>query len=153
MLLGILLIILGILAVPSLLLSKKPNAQELLDKIAPYQGWIGVVFFIWGVFGLIGCFISSFGYLSNGVVGIVYWILNLAVALVELALGFMMGYSLIAKYALSKNETAKQKGEQMLAKLAPIQGKLGIAAIIIGIACIVMSLVYAALVVTVAVAA
>ena len=30
------------------------------------------------------------------------------------------------KYALSKNEQAKQKGEQLRAKLAPLTGTLGI---------------------------
>lgn len=35
---GITLILLSILAVPSLLLSKRPDARELLEKIEPYQG-------------------------------------------------------------------------------------------------------------------
>ncbi len=53
MIYGILLILLSIIAVPSLILSKKPNAKELLEKIEPYQGWIGIVFFFWGVWGII----------------------------------------------------------------------------------------------------
>jgi len=40
---GITLILLSIVAVPSLILSKKPNAKELLEKVEPYQGWIGLV--------------------------------------------------------------------------------------------------------------
>lgn len=144
MLASILLIVLGILAVPSLILSKKPNAKELLDKLAPYQGWLGVIFFIWGVVGIFGV-IGLLGYLGQGIFGIVLWILNLAIVLVELLLGFLMGYGLIAKYALSKNETAKAKGEEMLAKLAPLQGKLGIAAIIIGILAIVFNILYTAM--------
>jgi len=32
------LILLSIIAVPSLILSKKPNAKELLEKVEPYQG-------------------------------------------------------------------------------------------------------------------
>lgn len=54
MLYGILLIILGLLAAPALFLKNKPNAKELLDKLVPYQGWIGLVFCVWGVFGIIG---------------------------------------------------------------------------------------------------
>lgn len=144
---GILLIVLGILAIPSLLLAKKPNAKELIDKITPYQGIIGVVFFIWGIWGVIGAVLSVGYWFSWGLFGIIYWVLILAVGLVELALGFMMGYGLIAKYALSKNETAKAKGEEMRAKLAPMQGKLGIAAIIVGVACIVMDFVVAGIIV------
>ena len=133
MIYGLLLIVLGILAVPSLILSKKPDAKELLDKITPYQGWIGVVFAFWGVWGIISS-ILNLGWLS---IVPIYWIIYLLVALVEFSLGFIMGYGLIAKYALSKNADAAAKGEQLLAKLAPLQGKLGIVAIVLGIICIV----------------
>jgi len=40
MIYGITLVLLSIIAVPSLILSKKPDAKELLKKIEPYQGWI-----------------------------------------------------------------------------------------------------------------
>ena len=36
-----------------------------------------------------------------------------------------------------KNEEAKKKGEQLLAKLAPLQGKLGIFGVGVGVWCIV----------------
>ena len=138
MIYGILLIILGLLAVPSLLLSKKPNAKELFDKIAPYQGWIGVVFAIWGLWGII----SSI--LNIGLLGSVpiYWITCLLVAIVEFGLGFILGYSLIQKYALSKNEKGAEAGEKLLAKLRPLQGTLGVIAIILGIWQIVASLLW-----------
>lgn len=138
MIYGITLIILGLLAVPSLLLSKKPNAKELFDKIAPFQGWIGVVFAIWGVWGIISCIISI------GLLGTwpIYWITWLLVSIVEAALGFILGYGLIAKHALSKNPQAAAKGEQVLAKLTPLQGKLGIVAIILGIWQIISSIIW-----------
>jgi hypothetical protein len=141
---GILLIILGILAVPSLLLSKKPNAKELLDKITPFQGWIGVGFCIWGVIGTIFSIIGLAGYISLGLWGIIFGITVLACSVVMAVLGFLLGYGLIVKYVLSKNEQAAAKGEQLLAKLAPMQGKFGIAAIILGVWCIVCSFLYAA---------
>lgn len=40
---------------------------------------------------------------------------------------------MINQFLLSKNKQAKEKGAQMLEKLAPIQGKLGLARIVIGI--------------------
>lgn len=129
MIYGITLILLGLLAVPSLLLSKKPDAQALLDKITPYQGWIGLVFAFWGVWGIISA-ILNLGWLTTFPI---YWITFLLVSVVEAALGFILGYGLIVKYVLSKNETAAEKGAQLLAKLAPLQGKLGIAAIVLGI--------------------
>ncbi len=129
MLAGILLIVLGLLAVPSLILAKKPDAKALFDKIAPYQGWIGLVFAFWGIWGIIGC-IRIIDFIS---LIPIYWITALAVAVVELALGFILGYGMIQKYALSKDEAAKAKGEQLLKKLLPLQGTLGIIAICLGL--------------------
>lgn len=129
MIYGITLILLGLLAVPSLLLSKKPDAKELFDKIAPFQGWIGVVAAIWGIWGIIDC-IRWMDLLQFYPI---YWITWLLAAIVLVALGFILGYGLIAKYALSKNEAAAEKGQQLLAKLTPLQGKLGIVAIILGV--------------------
>ena len=130
MLYGITLIILGLLAVPTLL-ANKPSAKELLNKIVPFQGWIGVVFFIWGILGLISCILAASSWISGG--WVVSWIFWLLCQVCEIGLGFLLGYGLIAKYALSKNEAAKAKGEAILAKILPWQGKLGILAIILGI--------------------
>ncbi|NDV67570.1 hypothetical protein [Dysgonomonas sp. 25] len=134
---GAFFILLGILAVPSLLLSKRPDAKEMLDKIVPYQGWIGVVAFLYGIWNLIDL-ITHIDYLTAGPLFLIFWVLYLAIVVVELGLGFLLGYGLISKYALSKNEAAKAKGEEMLAKVAPLKGKLGILAIIVGIAYIVL---------------
>ena len=142
MLSGILLICLGLLAVPSLILSRKPNAKELFDKIAPFQGWIGIVFMIWGIWDLIQC-LTSMDWLSLGIGRVIFlWVLWLCVAIVEITLGFILGYGLIQKYALSKNEKAAAKGEQMLKKLMPIQGTLGICAIVLGLIFVVLSIMW-----------
>ncbi|MEP0213787.1 MAG: hypothetical protein ABJD66_11260 [Cellulophaga sp.] len=138
MIFGITLIILGILAAPSLLLSKKPNAQELLDKITPYQGWIGLGFCVWGVISIVQA-ILRIGWLTTYPI---YWITYIAVAVVTAALGFILGYGMINKLLLSKNEEAKAKGEALLAKLRPLQGKLGLAAIILGVWAIISSLLF-----------
>ncbi len=138
---GITLIILSLIAVPSLFLSKKPDAKELLDKIAPYQGWIGLIFCVWGIWGLIQC-VLLLGWLGAGTYGIISWATMFLYAVVEATLGFLLGYSLIVKYALSKNETAREKGAQLLAKLQPLQEKLGILGIILGIWCIICAFLF-----------
>ena len=138
MIYGITLIILGLLAVPSLLLSKKPDAKELLDKITPYQGWIGLAFCFWGVWGIIQA-VLNMGLLTTFPI---WWITWLASSAVEAVLGFILGYGMINKFLLSKNEEAKQKGEKLLAKLAPIQGKLGLAGIVVGVWVILASILF-----------
>ena len=135
---GITLILLSIIAVPSLILAKKPNAKELLEKIEPYQGWIGIVFCFWGIWGIITA-ILNLGWLS---VAPIWWITFLAGNLISAVLGFMLGFGLINKMFLSKNETAKAKAEELRSKLAPKQGKLGIFGIIVGIWMIVASFLF-----------
>lgn len=138
MIYGLTLIFLSLLAVPSLILSKKPNAKELLDKFAPYQGWIGLVFCFWGVWGIIQA-VLNLGWMTTFPI---WWFTWLAGSVVEAILGFILGYGVIAQYALSKNEASKEKGAKLLAKLAPIQGKLGIFGIIVGIWTIVVSIMW-----------
>jgi len=137
MIYGITLVLLSIIAVPSLILSKKPNAKELLEKVAPYQGWIGVIFCFWGVWGIISAFLNM-GWLTSVPI---WWITLLAGSVVEACLGFMLGYGLISKY-LAKNDEAKQKAELIRAKIAPKQGKLGLLGLIIGVWMIIASFMF-----------
>lgn len=128
MIYGISLILLSIIAVPSLILSKKPNAKELLEKITPYQGWIGIVFCFWGIWGIIHT-VLNMGWLASIPI---WWSTLLAGSIVEAGLGFMLGYGLINKMLLSGSESAKQKAEKIREKIAPKQGKLGVLGLIVG---------------------
>lgn len=135
MIYGITLILLSIIAVPSLILSKKPNAKELLQKIEPYQGWIGLVFCFWGIWGIITAFLNM-GWITTLPI---WWFTLLAGSLVEAVLGFMLGFGVINKLVLSKSPTAVEKGEALRAKLAPKLGKLGILGIAVGVWMIIAS--------------
>lgn len=138
MIYGITLILLSIIAVPSLLISKKPNAKELLEKIEPYQGWIGIVFCFWGIW----CVISSV--LSIGLLATapIWWITILAGSLIEAILGFMLGFGIINKFFLSKSDNAAERAAAIRSKIAPKQGKLGIVGISVGIWIIVASFLF-----------
>ncbi|MEI6866066.1 hypothetical protein [Flavicella sp.] len=121
---GIIAILGGLIAASSLIISQKPNAQELLDKLTPYQGWIGVILTFWGTWGII------LSVLNLGNIGI-SWILYLAVSAVEFIVGFILAYSLISKYLLEKNETAKEKGQKLRAKLVVYQVPAGIVSLVL----------------------
>ena len=138
MIYGISLVFLSIVAVPSLILAKKPNAKELLEKIEPYQGWIGLIFCVWGIWGIISA-ILNLGWLTTAPI---WWVTLLAGSVVEAVLGFMLGYGMINKLFLSKNAEAKEKAEQLRGKIAPKQGKFGILGIIVGIWMIVASFLF-----------
>lgn len=138
MIYGITLAILGVLAAPSLLLSKRPDAKELLNKITPFQGWIGLVFFFWGVWGIIQA-VLHLGLLGSQPIWWITWVAN---SVLEASLGFLLGYGMISKMVLSKNEVAREKGELLLKKLSPLQGRLGLVAIILGIWSIIASILF-----------
>lgn len=138
MIYGITLILLGIIAVPSLLLSKKPDAKVLIDKVTPYQGWVGLVFCFWGIWGIIQAIIGIKGLTTFPI----WWITWITCSTLEALLGFILGYGLISKFVLSKSEEAKKRGSELLAKLAPIQGTLGMAAVAVGIWTIVCPIVF-----------
>ena len=124
---GIWLILLGVLAVPSMIIAKKPNAKELIAKIAPYQGWIGAISALWGVWGIIGA-VLNLGWLSHWPI---YWVTWLVNAVLQFSLGLILGIGVLKTFI--KNPQAQAKMDETLARLTPKQGMLGLAAIGVGI--------------------
>jgi len=138
MIYGITLILLSIIAVPSLILSRKPNAQELLEKIEPYQGWIGLVFCFWGVWGIVQAVL----HLDWITTAPIWWGTLLAGSVVEAGLGFLLGFGQLNKLFLSNNPNAADKAGQLRTKIAPLQGKLGVVGIFVGAWMIAASFMY-----------
>lgn len=136
---GLILMLLGVLAVPGLIIAKRPDAKRIIDKIAPYQGWIGAVIAIWGVVRLISWF-GMFRYLGGfGMKGIIFFIIYTVFVFVSIALGFMLGIGVIKTFV--KNPQAQAKMDETLAKLAPKQGILGLVALVDGAILFVVGLV------------
>jgi hypothetical protein len=130
---GIWLMLLGVLAVPSMIIAKKPNAKELIAKIAPYQGWIGAISCLWGVWGIISS-VLNLGWLSTWPL---WWGTLLASAIVQFSLGLILGIGTLKTFI--KNPQAQAKMDETLAKLTPKQGMLGLFGIGVGIWTIVYS--------------
>ncbi len=127
---GVVLIILGALALPGLVAKKSPQAKEMLDKLEPYKGWIGLIVFVWGVWGIMSA-IVSLGWL---VTWPLWWVTRLVGNVLNAGVGFLLGFSMIQKYALAKaNDEAKEKAEQLREKLIGIQVPMGFACVIVGI--------------------
>lgn len=126
---GIITICAGILAASAFIISKKPDAQEWIDKLTPYEGWIGVVTFVWGIWEIIGS-VTGVSMLGDAPLRWAFW---LAVGVSDLLVGFILGFKLISKYALSKNEAALAKGQAIRAKLTKFQIPIGFFAITMGI--------------------
>ena len=124
---GIWLALLGVLAVPSLILAKRPDAKEMLGKLAPYQGWIGAVSALWGVWGIISC-VLNLGMLAHWPISWATWLAN---SVLLAGLGLILGIGTLKTFI--KDPTAQAKMDETLAKVAPHQGRLGLAAIGVGI--------------------
>jgi len=129
---GIFLVILGLLSLPSLVASKSPKAKELLDKVVPFQGWIGIAGALYGIFGIFSAIQWLGWYFSNG--RVVMLITDVGSAVFSLLLGFIFGYGLISQYLLAKaSDDVKAKAEEARAKLVGMQTTLGMIGVVLGI--------------------
>jgi hypothetical protein len=124
---GIWLALLGVLAVPSMIIAKRPDAKEMIAKLAPYQGWIGAISCLWGVWGIISS-ILNLSWIAHWPI---YWGTFLADSVLQAALGLILGIGVMKTFI--KNPQAQAKMDETLAKLSPKQGMLGLAAIGVGI--------------------
>jgi hypothetical protein len=131
------LIICGVLAAASLIAKMRPDSQAMIDKLVPYQGWIGFVVCIWGVWTII-----------SSILGIsllhhypILWVTIVATGAVEFGLGFLLGFGLITQYVLSSSPEAMAKSQLLRAKLATVQIPLGLIGIGLGVWCLLAVLV------------
>lgn len=128
MIAGLITIAGGILAASALIIARKPSAKELIEKLTPYQGWIGAVMFFWGI---LECF-GALRHMSLLGQRPLLWVFWTATGVADLVVGFLLAFGLITKYALGKNEVAKRRGEAIRMKLAPYQGTFGLLAVCMG---------------------
>ncbi len=123
---GVWLAVLGILGASNLIIARKPDAKELIAKIAPYQGWMGAVSALWGVWMIVHA-ILNLGVLTAAPI---LWITYMASAVLQAGLGVLLGTGTLKTFV--KQEQAQEKLDQLVAKLAPYQGTLGLVAIGVG---------------------
>jgi len=132
------LLVVGVLGAANLIIARKPEAQRLIAKIAPYQGWIGVGALGLGLTEVTWCLfdIGAIVYMP------VYWISWLLSSLLLVALGILLGIGTIKMFV--KRPEAVEKMDRLVASLAPKQGILGFAAIGVGTWMIVASIFFTA---------
>src|SRR5207245_2806998 len=101
-------------------------AKQMIDKVAPYQGWIGAISAIWGAWMVITA-VMRLSWIAHWPV---YWATLLATGVLQLVLGLLLGVGVLKSFI--KNPTASQKMDATVTRLAPYQGRAGIAAIVLG---------------------
>lgn len=124
---GIWLVVLGVLGAASLIVARRPDAKDVIAKLAPYQGWIGAVSAVWGVWGVISMVLNITWMTSFPI----YWFTYLADSVLSVCLGLLLGVGVLKTFI--KDATAQGKMDETITKLAPYQGTLGLAAIGVGV--------------------
>ena len=115
----------GILAISSLFVGRSAQAAEQLAKLAKFQGWIGLTMFGWGVWELVET-VLGMGLLSQRPLLWGFWF---AMGIADFSVGLILGFGLIATYALRGNAMAIEKGNRLRAGLVKFQVPLGFLAI------------------------
>lgn len=133
---GIWLAVLGALGASNLIVARKPDAEEYLAKLAPYQGWMGAVSAFWGVWGMIQS-VMWLGFLATSPI---FWGTFAASAVVQFALGLLLGIGVLKTFI--KNEEAVGRLDKLVARLAPKQGVLGLIAIGLGVWMVVVTFLF-----------
>ena len=124
---GIWLFVIGVLAAPNIIVSRKPEAKEWIDKLVPFQGWLGAISLVWGIVQVIR-FLSKLRWFDAIPLAFITWIVY---AVILVVIGILLGMNLIKSFV--SNEEAKQKMDQLVTKLAPKQGTFGLISIIVGL--------------------
>lgn len=120
----------GVIAASGLIIARRPDAQEWIDKITPYQGWLGLGLFGWGLYWLVGFVLPNIGALTS--IPLQFAVI-MTVLVSGVGIGFLLGFGLITQYVLSKNAQAEAKGRAIRQKLTMIQAPLGLVAIASGV--------------------
>jgi hypothetical protein len=120
----------GALAASGFIISKKPEAKDLLAKLAPYQGGIGVAMLVAGVLHIVdGAIGGSFAMMKFSMLA---GITLLSMVVCEVLVGFLLGFGLIATWIPGEG-AAEQKGVELQKKLTNIQAPLGLVAMATGL--------------------
>ena len=100
---GIWLAVLGILAAPNLIISKKPEAKEIIAKMLPYQGWLGAISAVYGIIQIIR-FLGQLRWFDAAPIGFISWIVG---SILTLVLGLLLGIGVIKSFVSSVDAKAK----------------------------------------------
>lgn len=116
----------GLLAAAALIISKKPDAKQYIDKLAAYQAIIGV--------GMIGVSIVNFFRMLGGFTMTLKYLPLLGSSILGMlgtgvVLGALFGMPQIAKW-IPGESSAEQKAVELSKKVAPYQVMLGVISVI-----------------------
>jgi len=124
-LLILILIIIGAVAAAGFVENKIPQTKTTLNVIKPQSEWIGLVSLILGLFWLI----KQLFHLNGNFVHI---LIILASYCLLILLGYLLAQPLIMQL-IGKNKNISEAADKVKNKITPVQEKLGLASIALGL--------------------
>ena len=124
----IMLTLAGVLALSGLIIAQKPQAKDLIDKLVPFQGIIGVILLVWGIVNAARMLPHMNDMTASGFPRSIL-LAAVGTLVAELGLGFLFGMPLVAKW-IPGDSPAEQKAMEMQKKVLPFQSLLGVVAIV-----------------------
>lgn len=123
-----LLILAGFIAMSGVIVAKRPDARAVLDKLVPFQAIIGVALLVVAVIFFLKSNPLAIikGLKTSPVINVV----QLAMVLAGVVLGFLFGLPQIAKWAGGNNP----KAQELAGTLAPYTVLIGMVALVAGLA-------------------
>jgi hypothetical protein len=129
----IFMIVTGLLACAGMIAARQPNAAAAISKLVPFQGIIGILALVWGVWSLIEAITGGIFQLFSVIPVTV--LLLVAAAVLMILLGFLFGWTLIARLTGGGGQAAAVQQ-----KLAGVQGPLGVLTIIVAVLLVIFTL-------------
>lgn len=124
----LLLLVAGVLALSAIITARLPQAKDVIAKIVPLQGIIGVVILVFGIIWAIRVF-PHMDDLTSKQAPMSLLFACLGVVVSYLTLGFVFGMPMIAQW-IPGESPAEQKALEAQRKLLPFQTVLGIVALV-----------------------
>lgn len=131
---AIVLIAGGMLGASTIIVARRPDAQQAISRLVPFQAMIGVALLAFGLINTIRLLTS--GGLRMLSAYPIYSSAQLSVLGCSLLLGFLFGLPIISRL-FANNPTARQKADELAQNIGAFQivlGALGIVASIVYIA-------------------
>ena len=132
-----LLILAGILALSAFIVAKKPDAKAMIDKLVPFQAFIGVGLLAVSIINWVRVGIGTPFQLMK------FWALGgitlIGAIFSGIVLGFLFGMPQIAKW-IPGESSAENKALELSKKIAPIQMIVGVIALVSGLLFLLMEL-------------
>jgi hypothetical protein len=117
----------GLIAASGLVVSKMANAKDLIAKITPFQGFIGVGLLAYGVYDVI----TAHSLATMPGISMLFKLTIIGWFAGSILLGILLGMPQIMTWTGGKGAAA-EKGQEFAKKIAPYQTLIGVVGLAVG---------------------